>query len=122
MAEIFTQKGEEWAVDQLDVGTQYVGWGTSATTAVKGDTNLGTAATEARVAGTRSQVLADKLQWLATITADGGKTIKEVGLFDAAGSGSPPSGGNLIIHANHTDAVMSAAGDKVDYTITLEMT
>jgi len=105
--------------------TEYIGWGTSATTAAKADTDLGTAASEARVSGTRSQVTVtntgDAFQWTGTITASGAKTIKEVALFTSAGTGSPPSGGTCILHANHTDATMGASGDKVDYTITLQV-
>lgn len=121
----FTSAGEAWAVDLLDTGTQYVGWGTGTTTPAKGDTGLETPASmqnpTTRRTGTRSQALADKLQWLATLEAAGTITINEVGLFDAAGSGDPPTGGNLVIHAVHTAASLSA-GDKVDYTITLEAT
>ena len=115
-ASIFTSVGEAWAVDVLDTGTQYIGWGTGVTTAAKGDTTLTTEASEARVSGTRSQSAADTLQWLATMTADGAKAIVEVGVFDAS------TGGNLVIHANHTLATMDVSGDLVNYTITLELT
>lgn len=131
LAAFLTNTGTGMVIDWADgtiasPHTEYLGWGTSATTAAKADTNLGTAATEARVAASRSQTTitntGDAYSYTGTITADGAKTIKEVAVFSAAGSGSPPSGGTCIIHANHTDATMGAAGDKVDYSISLQLT
>ena len=62
MADIFTQAGEELIVDILDatVGVPanwYVGWGTGAGTAAKGDTTLFTEASETRIAATMTQPL-----------------------------------------------------------------
>jgi len=122
MATVYTQAGEEVVVDTIEAGTAcYVGWGTGAGSAAKGNTDLSTPATEARVVGTESQPVADKNQWVALLTADGNKTITNVGLFDAAGTGSPPSGGNLVIHG---DGIATAllTGDKIEFTITLEQT
>jgi hypothetical protein len=123
MATIYVSKGEEVVVDAIEGGTAcYIGWGTGAGTAAKGDTDLFTPATEARVVGTESQPTADKNQWVATITCAGaGKTITNAGLFDAAGTGSPPSGGNLVIHGDFTGVVL-AVGDAIQFTITLEQT
>ena len=122
MATIYVQKGEEIVVDAIEAGTAcYIGWGTGAGTAAKGDTDLFTPATEARVVGVESQPVADKNQWVGTITADGAKTITNAGLFDAAGSGSPPTGGNLVIHGDFTGVAL-ASGDKIEFTITLEQT
>ncbi|OGS01550.1 MAG: hypothetical protein A2V88_02685 [Elusimicrobia bacterium RBG_16_66_12] len=123
MATVLTQVGEELIVDLMDsASADYVGWGTGAGTAAKGDTALFTAATEARVVATRSQPVADKVRWVATITADGSKTITNAGVFDAAGSGSPPTGGTpLIVHGDFT-GVPLLAGDKIEFTIDLEIT
>lgn len=126
MATVLTQVGEEWIVDCVDdtvaAGTDHVGWGTGAGTAAKGDTDLFTPATEARSAATRSQIAADKLRWTATITATGAKTITNAGLFDGAGSGSPPSGGTpLIIHGDFT-GIGLATNDAIAFTIELEIT
>lgn len=129
MATVLTSVGEGVLVDLID-GTSSthldntnakIGWGTGAGTAAKGDTDLFTPATEARVAVTTSQPLADKLQWIGTITADGSKTITNAGLFDGAGSGSPPSGANLVVKGDHTGQAVGS-GDKIEYTITLEQT
>ena len=126
MATVLTQVGEEWIVDVLDGGksvdTDYIHWGTGAGTATKADTDLFTPATEARVAATRSQPVADKIRWVGTLTADGAKTITNAGVWDAAGSGSPPSGGTpLIIHGDFTGIPLQA-NDQIQFTIDMEIT
>ncbi|NGZ94941.1 MAG: hypothetical protein CV089_02200 [Nitrospira sp. WS110] len=126
MATVFTSVGEAKAADLWD-GTAsapanyYIGWGTGAGAPAKGSTDVSTPATEARVVGVESQPLADKNQFVGTLTADGGKTITNAGLFDAAGSGSPPSGGTCCIVGDHAGVAL-LAGDKIEYTITLEWT
>ena len=123
MATIYTSAGEAKVVDlidgtsavHLDATNGKIGWGTGAGTAAKGDTTLFTEATEARVAVVATQPLADKNQWVATLTADGAKTITNAGLFDAA------SGGNLVVKGDFTGIVL-ALGDKIEFTITLEQT
>ena len=73
---------------------RFVGWGTGAGAGSAASTDLSTAATEARVSGTSTQVTTtvtnDTHQVVGTITASGAKTITNVGVFDAAGTGSPP--------------------------------
>ena len=122
MATVYTSVGETIVVDAVEAQVAvYIGWGTGAGTAIKGSTDLFTPATEARVVAVESQPTADKNQWVATITADGAKTITNAGAFDAAGAGSPPSGGNLIVHGDFTGVAL-AGGDKMEFTITLEQT
>jgi hypothetical protein len=121
MATVYTQAGEEAIVDlidgtsttHLDATNAYIAWGTGAGTAAKSDTALFTEASEARVAATVSQPAADKNQWVATLTADGAKTITEAGLFNAS------TGGTLIIHGDFTGIALNA-GDKIEFTISLE--
>jgi hypothetical protein len=123
MATIYTAVGESVVVDLVDgtSGTHLndtnakIGWGTGAGTAAKGDTTLFTEASEDRVAVVTSQPAADKHQWVATLTADGAKTITNAGLFDAAAAG------NLIVKGDFTGIVL-ALGDKIEFTITLEQT
>lgn len=126
MGTVYTQVGENLVTDYTTgdaspPANYYIGWGTGAGAAGKGSTDVSTAATEARVSATETQPATDKAQWVATITADGNKTITNAGLFDAAGSGSPPSGGNLLIVG---DGVATALllGDKIEFTISLEQT
>jgi len=123
MATVLTQVGEELVIDLID-GTSaahlsgaatWIGWGTGAGTAAKGDTVLFTEATEARVNTTQDQSAADILRWIGTITADGTKTITNAGLLTAS------SGGTLVIHGDHTGQAV-ALNDKIEYTITLEQT
>jgi hypothetical protein len=106
-------------------GTQteprYVGWGTSATAEAATQTDLQAAATEARTAGTSSLVTTtvtnDTYQVVGTITCAGaGKSIQEVGLFDAAGSGSPPSGANMLCRSVHGVQTLNV-GDAIEYTV-----
>lgn len=104
---------------------RYMGWGTGATAGAAASTDLSTPATEARVAGTSSQVTTtvtnDTHQVVATITAAGAKTITNVGLFDAAGSGSPPSGGVLYAIFDGLSQAL-AAGDSIQFTAKIQFT
>ena len=119
MATIVTDVGEQWIVDKLDesVATkaQWVGWGTGAGTAGETDTTLFTEASEARGSGTESQPAADTYRVVATITADGAKTITNAGTFTAS------SGGTLVVKGDFTGIVL-ALGDKIEFTINLQIT
>lgn len=123
MATVYTDAGEAAVVDlidgtgstHLDASNAYVAWGTGAGTAAKGDTTLFVEASESRVLAAVTQPTADKNQWVATITADAGKTITNAGLFDASTSG------NLIVKGDFTGVVL-ASGDKIEFTISLEQT
>lgn len=99
---------------------KYVQWGTSATAESASQTALVAAEPEARVAGTSSQVTVtqtnDTHQITASLTSVAGATIVEVGVFDAAGSSSPATGGNMYCRGVHTSKVLGA-GDGINYTI-----
>jgi len=118
-ATVLTQAGEEWIVDKLDEVVQttgdYIGWGTGSGTASKSDTALFTEASESRVLATRTQPAADKIQWVGTLTADGSKTITNAGNFTAS------TGGTLIVHGDFTGVALNA-GDKIEFTISIEIT
>jgi len=123
MATVYTNAGEAAICDlidgtgstHLDATNGKIGWGTGAGTAAKGDTTLFTEASEDRVAVVASQPTADKNRWVATLTADGAKTITNAGLFDAATSG------NLIVKGDFA-GISLALGDKIEFTIELEQT
>jgi len=123
MATVYCSSGEAAVVDlidgtsgtHLDATNAKIGWGAGAGTAAKGDTTLFTEASEARVAVVASQPAADKNRWVATLTADAGKTITNAGVFDAAAAG------NLIVKGDFTGIVL-ALGDKIEFTIDLEQT
>jgi hypothetical protein len=79
-----------------------------------------TSTTEARTTGTASQVTTtvtnDTYQVVGTITAAGTRAITEVGVFDAAGSGSPPTGGNMCIYGDFS-VVNLSSGDSIAFTV-----
>lgn len=118
MATIYTDAGEAFTADVMD-GTAaapanyYVGWGTGTGTAAKGDTTLFTEASETRVTpATEDQPTADQNRWIATITADGTKTITNAGLFTVA------TAGTLVVKGDFTGIALTS-GDKIEFTITL---
>lgn len=118
MATVLTQVGEEWIVDKIDTATRadWIGWGTGAGTAVKGSTILFTEAAEARIQGVTTQPLADKMRVVGTMTCAGsGKTITNAGIFNAN------TAGILVVHGDFTGVVLNV-GDKIEFTVDLEIT
>lgn len=99
---------------------KYMQWGTGsdpgAASNVLGST---TGTTESRTTGTVTQqttsVTNDTLQVQGIITAAGTRAITELGLFDAAGSGSPPTGGNMCWYASFS-VVNLSSGDSIQFT------
>ena len=112
---VLTQKGEEWIVDLMDAVTVYGTWGTGAGTADKSDTAMFTEGSEARVATTRTQPVADKIQHVWQMTADAGKTITEAGVFSAITSGI------IYYHSSFTGLPLNS-GDKIEFTLQNEVT
>ena len=55
------------------------------------------------------------------IVSASAQTIQEVGLFDAAGSGTPATGGNMYIRAVHGASTL-AINDSIQYTIQIQFT
>jgi len=116
MADIYTTAGEAVVVDAIEAQLScYIGWGTGAGTAAKGDTTLFTEAAETRVAGVETQPDASTNQWDGTITSLSAQTITNAGVFDAI------STGNLIVHGDFT-GIPLGIGDKIAFTVTLEQT
>lgn len=123
MATVYTSAGEAAVCDLID-GTSsthldgtnaYIGWGTGAGTAAKGDTTLFTEAAETRALSTPSQPTADKNQWVATLTSLSAQTITNMGLFDAI------TGGSMIVKGDFAGVALGI-GDKIEGTISLEQT
>lgn len=113
MANIYTDAGENFTVDQHDAfATYYVAWGTGAGTAAKADTTLFTESAEARVATTDSQPVSNTIRHVGTITASAGRTITNAGIFDASTSG------NMILKSDFTGVVL-ASGDSIQFTFEL---
>jgi hypothetical protein len=122
MATVITNAGLAIVTNRLKgSGTEpsYVAWGTGAGTAVIGDTTLFTEASEARVAGTTTQQTTtqtnDTYQSIATITADGSKTITNAGLFDAL------TVGNLFLKGDFTGVALTV-GESIQFTMKAQFT
>lgn len=120
MATVFTDAGKAIVTNRMKgAGTEpnYIAWGTGAGTAAAADTTLFTEATEARVAGTSTRVTTsvadDTYQAVGTITADGNKTITNVGLFDAVTTG------NMFMKADFTGVALST-GESIAFTLKVQ--
>lgn len=98
----------------------YLQWGTGSGAAASANVVTTTSTTEARTNGTASQqtgsVSNDKYRVTGTITAAGTRAITEVGVFDAAGTGSPPTGGNMCIYGDFS-VINLANGDSIAFTV-----
>jgi len=121
MASLVTNNGLSEFVSALVAtdAVKYLGWGTGSGQGVA-STDLATPANESRTAGTdtaeTTNTTGDTFQVAGTITAGGTRAITEVGVFDAAGSGNPPSGGNLAIYGDFS-VINLASGDSITFTI-----
>lgn len=95
-------------------------WGTGSAAAASANVVTTTSTTEARVATSNAQgtttVTNDKITFTGTITAAGTRAITEVGVFDAVGSGSPPTGGNMDIYGDFS-TINLASSDSIAFTI-----
>lgn len=95
-------------------------WGTGSAAAASANVVTTTSTSEARVSATMSQqtttITSDTLRAVAQITAAGTRAITELGLFDAAGSGSPPTGGNMNIYGDFS-VINLASGDSITFTV-----
>lgn len=95
-------------------------WGTGSAAAKTANVVTTTSTTEARTAATLSQVTTtaanDTLQLTGTITSGGTRAITEIGAFDAAGTGSPPTGGNMDFYADFA-VVNLALNDNIAFTV-----
>lgn len=95
-------------------------WGTGSGAIKSANVVTTTTTTEARSSATATQqtttVTNDCLRLTATITAAGARAITEVGAFDAVGSGSPPTGGNMDIYGDFT-VINLSTNDSIAFTI-----
>lgn len=104
----------------LATATWWVQWGTGSGALKTANVVTTTTTTEARASATAAQatttVANDKLNLTATLTAAGARAITEVGVFDAVGTGSPATGGNMNIYGDFA-AINLASGDSIAFTI-----
>jgi hypothetical protein len=120
MATVLANTGEQWAADRMSGASaltgSFVGWGTGAGTAAKGDTTLFTEASEARTNGsvsTSGSGAAAMYQVVATLTANGTKTITNAGNFDAS------TVGNLIVKGDFTGIALQT-NDQIQFTVQID--
>jgi len=104
---------------------RYIGWGPGAGAGSASSTDVSTPASEARATGTSTQftttVTNDTHQVVGTLTANANKTITNVGIFDAAGTGSPPSGGVLYAIFDGLSQALNS-GDSIQLTARVQFT
>lgn len=104
----------------LSAASWWLQWGTGSAAAASANVVTTTTTTEARSAATATQatttVTNDTLQLVATVTAAGTRAITEVGAFDAVGSGSPPTGGNMDLYADF-GVINLITGDSIAFTM-----
>lgn len=124
MATVFSQTGRAVTTNRLkSAGTEpnFVAWGTGAGTAAATDTTLFTeSAQESRTAGTSTQqtttTTSDTYQVVGTITcATAGKTITNVGLFDAS------TAGNIFMKSDFTGIALNV-GESIQFTLKVQYT
>lgn len=98
---------------------RHIGWGTGSGQGATA-TDLATAANESRTAGTTSQettnTTSDTYRITGTITAGGTRAITEVGVFDGAGTGNPPSGDSLAIYGDFS-VINLESGDSIQFQV-----
>lgn len=119
MPALMVAKGREITTSRIKGnGTEpkFLHWGEDDGTILPladGNTALGDPRSEARVVGVSSIETTytdnDTYRVVGTITAASAAAIKEAGLFDGAGSGTPPTGANLFIRG--TFAVINLEED-----------
>lgn len=109
----------------LAAASWWLQWGTGTGAAASANAVTTTGTTEARSSAVASQqtnvVTNDTLQLTGTITAAGSRAITEVGSFDAAGTGSPATGGNMD-HYGSFSVVNLANGESIAFTIKVTYT
>lgn len=105
----------------------YLQWGTGSGAAASANVVTTTSTTEARTLATTTQqtttVTNDTMRNVGTITelSAGPVAITECGVFDAAGSGSPPTGGNMDLYGDFS-AINVSAGDSIQFTFNTKFT
>lgn len=104
----------------LAAAAWWLQWGTGSAAAATANVVTTTTTTEARASATASVVTGtvanDTLRLAATLTAAAARAITEVGAFDAVGTGSPPTGGNMDVYGDFT-VINLATGDSIAFTV-----
>ncbi|MDE2470437.1 MAG: hypothetical protein KGL35_17255 [Bradyrhizobium sp.] len=98
-------------------------WGVGSAAAASANAVTTTGTTEARVACVAAQtttaVTNDTLELTGTIVAAETVAITELGAFDAAGSGAPPTGGNMDYYVDF-GAMNLTSGESIAFTLKVQ--
>ncbi len=98
---------------------KYLQWGSGTGAAASANAVTTTSTTEARTTGTVTQQTvnqtSDTYQVVGTITALGTRALTELGIFDAAGTGGPATGGNMDIYYDFS-VINLSVGDTIAFT------
>lgn len=117
---VLTDLGEAAIIDAILAQlTLYAGWGTGTQAEAKTVTALNAAASESRSSASEVDN-GDDADYTATITATGARAITEVGFFDAAGTGNPPTGGNMLVYDTFS-VINLATDDAIEFSMNLEI-
>ena len=116
-----TTAGREWVIDKVqslaplsNATMTAIGWGTGSTAENVADTALVTEASEARVTGTLSQPTTTTDRLVGTITANGTKTIAEVGRFN-----STTVSGSTMQQRHVFTGIPLVVNDQITFTLDL---
>jgi hypothetical protein len=93
----------------------FIGWGTGSTAEAVGDVQLATEATEARITGTQSQPTATTDRLVGELTANGTKTIAEVGRFNKVDNGA----GRIMQQRHVFTGIPLLVNDRIEFTLDL---
>lgn len=120
MAQQVQNNGLARITSLLVAASWYLQWGTGSGALKSANVVTTTSTTEARTLASAAQgtttVTNDKMVLSGTITAAGARAITEVGAFDAAGTGSPPTGGNMDVYGDFS-VINLASSDSISFTI-----
>lgn len=115
-----TDAGRQWYIDiaqavaPLTNALQtFIGWGTGTTAEAVGDVQLATEASETRVSGTESQPTSTTDRLVGTLTANGTKTIAEVGRFNKVDNGA----GRVMQQRHVFTGIPLLVNDQITFTL-----
>ncbi len=101
----------------IQARSYWLGIGSGSNTPGAGDTGLQTALNDARVATTNSNPTSTTIKLSGTVNILNTDAVTEAGIFDGAGSGTPPSGATLWSrHVHLVDNLVS--GDSYTMNVT----
>ena len=103
---------------------RFLQWGTGSAASASASGVTATGTTEARVEGVTSvattTITGDTYRVVGTIVAAGAVEVTELGVFDTAGTGTPPTGGVMAAYFDFSPINLTA-GESIAFTADLKM-